>query len=138
MALFGNASGSWQAAVAHLTGRYKYEKLSDTGYKLLFGLPGGRDQIVLVQRTGNDKAGDWIEIASPVGDLSALSASLPALLRECDEKLCGSLVATGEVVFLRHTLPAVSFQPATFDWALQAITATADTFEERYAGGNKY
>ncbi|MCL2849994.1 MAG: hypothetical protein FWE61_08125 [Micrococcales bacterium] len=138
MGLFGGSKPGWDAAISFLTNTYKCEKVDNNSYKLLFGLPGGRDQIVIVARDGNDSAGEWLSFSSPIGDLADVGPRLPDLLRECSDTLCGGVVAFGETVVLRHSIPVTSFTPDSFTWALEAITATADQFEEKFTGGNKY
>jgi hypothetical protein len=140
MAFFGSggAGGGWQAAADHLTRKYKYQQAGETGYKLIFGLDGDRDQLAFVMKAGNESAGDWIEMTSPVGEFSALSGSMPALLRECNEKIIGALVASGDVVLLKHTMPVTAFTPESFDWALRVLTLTADQLEKKFTGGNKF
>ena len=137
MALFSNSSSQWDRAVRHLTTKYKYQEVGDT-YKLVFELGGSRDQLVFVSKAGNKNAGDWVSITSPIGDVSEIKGSLRELLEECGTNVCGAPVVIGDLVLLRHSFPASSYTSEDFDWALQAVTATADQLERRFTGGNKY
>ncbi|MDR1392568.1 MAG: hypothetical protein LBJ62_01145 [Bifidobacteriaceae bacterium] len=140
MALFSSksAGATWSDAVAHLKAQYKYKELPDGEFKLIFDLGDNRDQLVFVAKAGNEKAGDWVSITSPIGDFAVLIPQMSSLLNECDNKICGAVVAQGDVVLLRHSFPVASFTPEVFDWALQVITFTADQLEAKFAGGNKY
>jgi hypothetical protein len=123
---------------AHLDANYKFQKSGDGGFKLVFGLDGGRDQLVFVSRAGNETAGQWATITSPVGDFSAIGSALPDLLRECENNICGALVASSGVVLLRHSMKLAGFDAEAFDWALHAVCQTADGLERRFTGDNKY
>jgi hypothetical protein len=132
----GDQAGTWADIVRHLTGNYKPERLSDSHYKLVFGLGGGRSQLAFVQRESSRRDDHWCLLESPIGKVP--DAKLRALLEAADEVICGGVVIADGRATYKHAFPVATFNPAYFDTALQTVALTADKLERKFVGGDEF
>jgi hypothetical protein len=129
------APATWADVVRHLTDNYKPEKLSDSNYKLLFGL-GNRSQLAFVRRASSRQDEHWCLLESPIGKVA--DAKLRALLEAADEVICGGVVVADGRATYKHALPVATFNAADFDMALRAVALTADELERKFVGGDEF
>jgi hypothetical protein len=127
---------SWDKVVRHIERNYKIADRTGGDLALVFGLPNDRTQVVGVSRSVTGGGDTWVAIESPIGPVP--SGRLLDLLQTLNTKVCGSAVAKGDIVYLKHVIPVASFDSKEFDWALKAVTSTADEMERRYLPGDAF
>jgi hypothetical protein len=130
---------NWKQFSAYVEKNYKIADVGADGgiLRLLFGLSGGRSQLVSLAKAGSKLSGDWVEIESPVGKLN--DAQIRQALAMANEKICGGLVTWNDgMVILKHSLPLRSFEPKDFAWILEAVVETADSIEEKLLGSDAF
>ena len=94
----------------------------------------GRSQMVIVSSLNSQSGKPWVEIKSPVGDISTVD--LPEALEDLFEKVCGGMVKAGDRYWIRHAMPIGNISVEEFDWPLNIVSMVADDFEDRYVGGD--
>jgi hypothetical protein len=127
---------SWSDVVQHVERNYKVRDRKGDLLALVFSLPGDRTQIVFVSRSQTGGGQDWVAIESPIGNPP--SRKVINVVQAVDSMVCGGVIAKDDVLFLKHAVPVTGFSPDEFDWALRAITTSADQLEERFVKGDRF
>lgn len=127
----------WRSLTLYVRANYKVAEETDRMMKLLFGVGGGRSQMVFLwHQTLIGGAEDWVQIESPIGKIEEVS--LVPLMREVAETVCGGIGATGDFVTFRHSVPLMNLDMNEFERPLQLVVTTADRLEHRLVGGDRF
>ncbi len=105
---------TWNDVANYLRGKYKIAEDGGTILRLNFELSGGRSQQVLVGRSTMDAINDeFAQIASTFARVD--SVDLSAVLREAGEYVVGGVVAYGDMLAVRHTVPLANLDLNEFE-----------------------
>jgi hypothetical protein len=101
-------------------------------------VPAGKDrtQLVLIGLGGNDSVGDWANIISPVGPLSA--KNLEYVCREASKRVCGGIIVMGDRICVQDSFPLANLDINEFMAPLILVAGAADTFESKLTGDDRY
>ncbi len=128
---------SWANIRRHVASRYKVAQESKGLIMMLFEVPGGRSQMVVLKHMvlmeGKE---EWVQIESPFGPLE--DVPLVPLLREIEDTVCGGVGAVGDHVTFRHAVPLENLDLNEFERPLKLVTTTADMLEHKLVGGDRY
>lgn len=126
---------SWGALNVYIHSNYKVADENPSLIKLIFEMPNGRSQMVLVGRsTLLDGLEEWAVIESPFGRID--DVDVKAAIREVSDNVCGGIASSGDFVTFRHSVPLANLDPNEFERPLQLVTGTADRLESQFSGGD--
>lgn len=128
---------SWNDVVSYLNGNFKCEQESESMLTLLFGMPGGRSQVVWVEHAGNDQIGEWATVSSAVGSAKD-TKKLASLCREAKRVVLGGIVIDGDLIMIRDSFPLVNLDINELELPLKVIVSAADLLESQITGGDDY
>jgi len=103
---------------------------------LEFKFRNRRTQGVLIQRNETQDGEEWVEISSPVGDISY--DDLDNVLELAGRVICGGIVKSGIYYTLRHSMLIDDLSYEEFMRPLEIITKTADDIENLITGQDSY
>ncbi|GGM33603.1 hypothetical protein GCM10012275_01260 [Longimycelium tulufanense] len=128
---------TWNDLVGFARSAYKVLEERPDEVRLLYEFDDDRSQTVLLGREVLDGQHEWVQIASPCGEVAYVD--LKALLEEVGHNTVAAGVAImGDYVVLRHSLPLENMDPNEFIQPLALLAATADELEEQFSGGDDY
>jgi hypothetical protein len=123
---------SWDDLVSFV--RLRYEIMRQADGELWFNLPtpGDRTQIVKVLAVTGEDGHPWAQITSPVGYLAELD--LATLLRRAGESVVGGVIADGDLVLFRHSIPLDDTALDGFEKPFRLVVDFADRMEAELTG----
>ena len=126
----------WDDLVAFV--RVRYEIMRQTSGELWFRLPtqGERTQIVAVRQVTGEDDHPWVQITSPIGRRADLD--LARTLERAGECVAGGVVAVGELVLFRHSIPLGDTALDGFDRPFRLVVDTADRLEHELTGADEH
>ncbi|GAA3586525.1 hypothetical protein GCM10022222_84040 [Amycolatopsis ultiminotia] len=97
----------------------------------------GRAQVIVIAREVFDRREDWVQIATPFARVDEVD--LYRVLSEAGETLVvGGIVAMGEHLVLRHSLPLVNLDLNEFVDPLELVAGSAELLEQQFTGRDEY
>lgn len=134
---------NWRDVIGYMRARYKIsdEFRNDAGdvtsLKLVFNLPDGRSQLVLVAVEAlDDGREEWVTIESPFARIDAVD--LRAVIQEAGNKVCGGLGTLGDLLTFKHSAPLANLDNNELERPLELVIGTADHLERRFSGGDDF
>lgn len=124
---------SWTELRQYIQSDYKISEDHDTYLHMVFGLDGGRSQIVTVSHAVNRSGEEWVKIDSPIGKFDEIN--LTEAVRRVSTMICGAIAAVDEWVTFRDSFPLANLDTNEFEAPLHLVTGTADELERELAGG---
>ena len=126
---------TWSELQQYVTRNYPVQTQTDNSIVLVYNTADDRTQLVVLwRRTLMDD--EWVEIESPVAKLDGIEP-LEAL-REAGKLVCGGLIATDDMLTLRHAAPLVNLDTNELEAPLAAVTLAADLLEKALTGKDEY
>lgn len=118
--------------------RVRYEIMRQREGELWFNLPttGDRTQVVAVRLVTGEDAHPWAQITSPIGRVAQLD--LPVLLQRAAEPVTGGVVAEGDLVLFRHSIPLGDTALDGFDRSFRLVVDFADRLEHEMTGADEH
>lgn len=96
-----------------------------------------RRQIMVVAHEVLDKKEDWVQIATPFAMVGQVD--LREVLAEAGNTMVvGGVVAMGDYLVLRHSLPLVNLDINEFTDPLHLVASGAEQLEQRFTGRDEY
>jgi hypothetical protein len=97
----------------------------------------GRRQIMVVAHEVLDQKEDWVQIATPFARVGEVD--LREVLTEVgDTTIVGGVVAMGDYLVLRHSLPLINLDINEFTDPLELVASAAEDLERRFTGRDEY
>ncbi len=97
----------------------------------------GRRQIMVVAHEILDQKEDWVQIATPFARVDQVD--LREVLTEVgDTTVVGGVVAMGDYLVLRHSLPLINLDINEFTDPLVLVASAAEDLERRFTGRDEY
>lgn len=97
----------------------------------------GRQQIMVVAHEVLDQKEDWVQIATPFARVEQVD--LREVLAEAgDTTVVGGVVAMGDFLVLRHSLPLINLDINEFTDPLHLVASAAEQLEHRFTGRDEY
>ena len=123
----------WDDLVTYVRVRYEIMRQHDHG-ELWFNLPttGERTQIVKVLAVTGEDGHPWAQITSPIGNLQELD--LAVLLKRAGEAIVGGVIADGDLVLFRHSIPLGDTELDGFEKPFRLVVEFADRLELELTG----
>lgn len=128
---------TWTDLVGYLRTNYKIAQDKDDYLHLIFNVGDERSQVVAVSK-GTMQASDdeWAIITSQFG--SAINGNLVAILKEASTYVVGGVVAHGDNLAIRHSVPLSRLDLNEFEEPFKLVLNMADLLEEKFFGGDDY
>ncbi|MEI6374679.1 MAG: hypothetical protein WCP26_12935 [Actinomycetes bacterium] len=123
--------GTWNDVKAYVRQNFKTEDLGD-GLKLVFGLDGGRSQLVFLYQTGA-----WVTVASPISPIEKVDANM-ALVTSAMGTAPGGLAIDSGLVIYACTLYIDSIQGPELIEAIELVTLAVDGIEKELGLGDDW
>ncbi|MGI5126327.1 hypothetical protein ACQEVB_05870 [Pseudonocardia sp. CA-107938] len=122
----------WDDLVTYV--RVRYEIMRQQDGELWFNLPttGERTQIVKVLSVTGEDGHPWAQITSPIGQLDELD--LAVLLKRAGESIVGGVIAEGDLVLFRHSIPLGDTELDGFEKPFRLVVEFADRLELELTG----
>ena len=96
-----------------------------------------RRQIMVVAHEVLDQKEDWVQIATPFALVGQVD--LREVLTEAGNTMVvGGIVAMGDYLVLRHSLPLINLDINEFTDPLQLVASGAEELEHRFTGRDEY
>lgn len=96
-----------------------------------------RRQIMVVAHEVLDKKEDWVQIATPFALVGEVD--LREVLTEAGNTMVvGGVVAMGDYLVLRHSLPLINLDINEFTDPLHLVASGAEQLEHRFTGRDEY
>ena len=97
----------------------------------------GRRQIMVVAHEVLDQKEDWVQIATPFALVGQVD--LREVLAEAGNTMVvGGVVAMGDYLVLRHSLPLINLDINEFTDPLHLVASGAEQLEHRFTGRDEY
>jgi len=133
---------TWQDLTAFIREEYeviRYEP-DEIRIRMIFGADEeteGRGQIVVIAHEVLDQKEDWVQIVTPFARTNEVN--LLDVLKEAGNTIVvGGLVAMGEYLVLRHSLPLVNLDINEFTDPLELVAGSAELLEQQFTGRDDY
>lgn len=97
----------------------------------------GRPQVVFLwKRVLHDGTEERVQIESPIGEFTPQNVA--AAVRAAEDSVVGGIGRSGDVVTCRYAVPLQNLDMNAFLRPLRLATVSADQFEKRVFGADKY
>ena len=96
-----------------------------------------RTQIVVIAREVLDRRDEWIQIATPFARIDEVDV-VTVLAEVGHTTVVGGVVAMGEYLVLRHSLPLANLDINEFVDPLALVTSSAEVLEEQLTGRDDF
>ena len=127
---------TWKQVRDYIQSNYdcKYNEEADL-LSLVFDTNEDRSQVVIVSRNKSNSGDNWIEIASPIGEVS--KNDIFDLLEDLTDYVCGGAILIDDEVWIRNRILLDSIDSPTIDNVMKIIAGIADDLEDKYVGGDE-
>lgn len=127
---------SWDEVIEYIEKKYPTKKNGDL-LSTVIPLKNERSQVVFFQeRSDNDEENVWLNILSPIGELSS-RVKIDSALNFLSLTACGGLIKVGDNYFLRHGILIRNISANEIELPIRKICICADLLEEELLGVDK-
>lgn len=130
---------TWDELTGAVRANFKIANEEPNMLMMLFETGDDRSQsVILARQTLMDGEEEWIQIMSPVADLSSTEVDFQAALQVAGEIVCGGLALVGPLLVIRHAVPLENLDINEFMRPLMLVTSTADELEQALVGSDTF
>lgn len=128
---------TWAELESYIRGNYRTEAGStDTFIRMIFTLPDGRTQVVMVGRAESVDRAEWMMCSSPIGRIKDINLEMAGRL--AFDELCGGIVVINDMVMLHHAAPIENLDVDGFERPLASVVVGADRIEAKLRGVDEF
>lgn len=130
---------TWEELKDAVRANFKIANEEPDMVMMFFETENDRSQsVILARQTLMGGEEDWLQIMSPIADLSSAKVDMQAALEAAGDIVCGGLALVGPLLVIRHAVPLENLDINEFMRPLMLVTMTADELEQTLVGSDAF